>query len=52
MPLRGTTTDERPNYSPREGQGPSDPGVGCGIGNEPTPALRATPPRRGLSKST
>ncbi len=36
-------------FPSREGQEPSGPGVGCEIGNEPTPALHATPPRRGFS---
>src|SRR4030095_8914839 len=34
----------------REGQGPSGPGVGCGIGNKPTPGTPAPPLRwRGFS---
>jgi len=40
--------DEELNESPREEQRPSDPGVGCGVGNKPTPALRATPPKEGI----
>ena len=35
-------------FPSREGQGPSGPGVGCGVENEPTPALRATPPTEGI----
>jgi len=46
---RGATTDERPNDSPsREGQGPSGPGVGCGLGDEPTPALTCHPSLEGI----
>ena len=35
-------------FPSREGQGPSGPGVGCGVENGPTPALRATPPTEGI----
>ena len=41
MLLLSTTECENGERFPsREGQGPSGPGVGCGIKNEPTPALR------------
>ena len=57
MLLRSTTEYKNGERFPsREGQGPSGPGVGCGIKNEPTPALRDrrrfAPPlrRRGFSR--
>ncbi len=49
MLLRSTQSMKTVQAIPsREGQGPSGPGVGCGIGNKPTPALRATPPMEGI----
>jgi hypothetical protein len=49
MPLRSTTAPESDKGVPsREGQAPTDAGVGCGWGTIPTPALRVTPPTEGI----
>ena len=40
--------ENRPSNPLWEGQRPSGPGVGCGIWNKPTPALRATPSMEGI----
>ena len=51
--MLGPSTAEHENSSKLfpswEGQGPSGPGVGLWRNERPTPALRATPPRRGFS---
>ena len=49
MLLRSTQSMKTVQVIPSgEGQRPSGPGVGCGIWNKPTPALRATPPMEGF----
>jgi protein SCO1/2 len=51
MPKCGAPADERSNHSPLgRGKGRQGPGVSRGLASEPTPALCATPPRRGLSR--
>src|SRR5262245_18353469 len=47
---KGAPSDERSIQSPLgRGKGRQGPQVGRGLSNEPTPALCATPPRRGCS---
>ena len=46
MYISGATTYEK--VPSREGRGPQGPGVGCGLGNQPTPALTRHPSREGI----